>query len=101
MSAGNHDLRFPDERKAFMACVTEAGLKYEAVKAAYLAAGLPKPSSDAGLRQRLWSGLKLGKTLEQAVAEELALRASAVWSWEKLLQDYRLGYLASLEFTNV
>jgi hypothetical protein len=97
MSQGqHHDPLFEPERKAFMACLTEHGYPYESVKAAYLAAGLPKPSSDAGLRQRLWVGIKLGKGLSQLVAEERALRESALWSWERLLQDYRLGYLAGL-----
>jgi hypothetical protein len=40
--------------------------------------------------------VKLGKGLSQLVAEERALRESALWSWERLLQDYRLGYLAGL-----
>ena len=94
---GEHDPLFETERKAFMATLTEHGYPYEAVKAAYLAAGLPKPSSDAGLRQRLWTGIKLGKGLDQALAEELALRESARWSWEKVILDYRRGYLAGLE----
>lgn len=95
MSAGNaHDPLFEAERKAFMACLTECGLHYDReVKPACLAAGLPKPSSDAGLRQRLWTGLKLGKDLGQLVLEELALRRSGLWSFERLVQDYRLGYL--------
>lgn len=96
MSTGKaaHDPLFEAERKAFMACLTELGLHYDReVKPACLAAGLPKPSSDAGLRQRFWVGLKLGKGLSQLVAEELALRASGLWSFEKVCQDYRLGYL--------
>ncbi len=97
MSKGQHDPAFESERKAFMATLTEQGLKYEAVKAAYLAAGLPKPSSDAGLRQRLWTGLKLGKSLDLAIAEELALRESAGWSWERIVADYRCGYLIYVE----
>lgn len=95
MSAGKaHDPCFEAERKAFMATLTECGLHYDReVKPACLAAGLPKPSSDAGLRQRLWTGLKLGKDLGQLVAEELALQSSAQWSFERICQDYRLGYL--------
>jgi len=91
-----HDPTFEEERKGFMATLTFHGLRYEEVKALYLRSGLPKPSSDAGLRHRLWTGLKLGKGLADLVAEELALRESAEWSWLRIIQDYRLGYLASL-----
>lgn len=96
-SSSAHDATFAEERAAFMACLSELGLHYDReVKPAFLAAGLPKPSSDAGLRQRLWTGLKLGKGLADLVAEELALRESADWSWRRVVQDYRLGYVASL-----